>query len=114
MNRYLNFITISLIALFFSACGGGSGDTLEGGNNIADSNTTVSITAKRAIVDCNNSNSDIGINDCGNEDTPDYYTCLESNDTIIKDNNNTTIQILHDIDDNKKVCVQSGSAYVLK
>jgi hypothetical protein len=102
VNRYLTSITILVITLFFSACGGGSGDTFE------DSSTKI------IIIDCNNSNSEIGTNDCGDEDTPDYYTCLESGDTLIKEDENTIVEIVHDIDDNKKVCVQSGSAYILR
>lgn len=42
----------------------------------------------------------------------DGYETLQSNDTIIKDEDNTTIAIYHDEDGLKKVCLVSGNAHI--
>ena len=103
MKKYLKFIYILGIILFINACGGGD-NTQEGGDE----------QNKIVIIDCNNSNNDIGVNDCGDSTVPDYYTCLKSNDTIVNTTDDTNVSIVHDIDDNKKVCTLNGSAYILR
>ena len=42
------------------------------------------------------------------------YISLESGDTIIKDEDNTTLSIFYDAEGNEKVCLVEGKAHILK
>jgi len=42
------------------------------------------------------------------------YTPLQSGDIISKDEENTTINILHDQSNNKVACVESGGASIIR
>jgi hypothetical protein len=87
MMRRIYIVSVSFItALFLSACGNG---------NSLDSSKT-----PRDIVDCN---STTVITD---------YTQMYSNDTIINDEDNTTISTYHDTSGNKYVCTQTGKAHL--
>jgi len=104
-RKYLIISSISL-ALLLSACGGGSGSTtFEGSGSIT-------------IIQCDNSNSAIATNDCGDSTTPDYYTCLKSNDTLVSENDNTLLEIIDKADGSKKVCIKdttpSGAAHIVR
>jgi hypothetical protein len=44
----------------------------------------------------------------------DNYETIEGGDVIIKKEDNTTISTYHDVDNVKKICVESGSAYILR
>lgn len=100
----VNIITLSF---FLSACGGGSGDTTY-------MNTTTNEDTKITIINCDNSNDLIADHSCDNVIVPDYYTCIQSGDTLVKDDSNTIIKVIGDSNDNKKVCVVSGSAHLLR
>ena len=101
-NIYLITNSIAL-ALLLSACGGGGG----GGTAIGGGSTQVK------IIDCNNSNSAIATNDCGDALIPDYYTCIQDLDTLVKEDDNTTVEIMHSGSE-RKVCTVSGAAHLLR
>ena len=42
------------------------------------------------------------------------YTPLQSGDTLVKDDDNTSVKIYHDVNGIKKVCLVSGSAHILR
>jgi len=97
------FLVTLLALLFMSGCGGGSNDatTTDGVNSIV-------------VVSCANTNSEVATNDCGDTDTPDYYTCIESGDTLEEQEQNTTVEIITMQDNTQKVCVKSGSALLVR
>lgn len=96
MKNYIKYISIvSLTALFLSACGG------EDGSFKGEGSTTISLVGITCVT--TPTATDI-----------DGYETLESGDTIIKDDDNTSISIYHDVDGLKKVCLVSGSAHILR
>ena len=98
--RYISIlITMLFISLFLSSCG--TGGTSEKGN------------ISTVVVLCDNSNSATATNDCGDSSIPDYYTCLKDGDTLIEDDANSIVKIIH-TPTNKKVCVQSGTAHIIR
>ncbi len=42
------------------------------------------------------------------------YITLEKDDLLVNDENDTKIEIYHDENDNKKVCLINGSAHILR
>lgn len=89
-----------IIALGFSACGGGGGSdaSFESGNGTVQIDIDVQCVTNPALNDI------------------DTYIELKSEDTISK-NGDVTIVTYHDIDGNKKVCKDqnsTGSAYILR
>ncbi len=44
----------------------------------------------------------------------DAYVTLQSNDTIVKDDSNTSVSIYHNTNGNKKVCLNSGTAHIVR
>jgi len=82
---YLILNSISL-ALLLSACG--TGDMSE------DTNTGDNV--KVVVTACNT------------------YTIIQSGDTLVKDSDNTSIITVFNSDGLKKVCVQTGSAHILR
>lgn len=89
-TKYLVYLLSAIVALTFTACGGGSSADFEG--------TSTSIS----VVDCNSST-----------DITDY-TELLSGDVIVKDESPTEISTYHDIDGNKRVCVDIGAAHIVR
>lgn len=82
------------LALFFAACGGG-GDS--------------------ASFDGNSTGNQIDINvTCTTPATISSYIALVSGDVIVQTGSNTTIETYHDINGDKRVCLVSGSAYILR
>lgn len=95
MKQYFKLTAIAVsIALFLSACGGEDA-------SFKEESTTISLVG----IDCVTTPTATDI---------DGYETLESGDTIIKDDDNTTISIYHDVDGVKKVCLVSGSAHILR
>lgn len=88
--KYLTYFLVTLGALTFTACGSGDADFS------GTSGSTVS------IVDCNSSTV---VTD---------YTPLQSADVVVQDDNNTIVNTYHDIDGNKRICVDSGSAHIVR
>ena len=83
-NIYLIISSITL-ALLLSACGGGGSEG-----------------------SFNNSETLITIPSC------EIYEDIITGDTIIQDQNNTSIKTVFNIDGTKKVCVLTGSAHIIR
>jgi len=90
MKILYSLIIALFVSLVFSACGSG-----DGGFSFIPS-------SDNEIIKCDATN-----------DIPNGYTTLNSGDTIVKSSENTVISIFHDNNNNKKVCVVSGDAYIL-
>ena len=97
MKNIILFLSMLLTTLLFTACshGGGSDD-----NN----GTTISLVDVKCVT--GNPTSD---------DISNYETLL-SKDTIVKDDNNATVIIYHDVTGVKKVCLvdNGSSAHILR
>lgn len=91
-NIYL-ILNITLLSLFFISCGGGGG----GSSSDASFDT-----------------GDIKINVLICNESAPVYTDIKKGDLLVKQTDSTIVQIVHDSDDNKKVCVVSGSAHLLR
>jgi len=91
-------VAIITIAISFDACS--DSDT----KSTDDSNKTV-VTTIEIDVPCtvDTTTSDI-----------ESYITLESGDTIIKDEDNTTVSIFYDAEGNEKVCLVEGKAHLLR
>ena len=66
------------------------------------------------VIRCDNSNALSATDDCGSALVSDYYTCIQDGDSLVKESSNTTVKLLHDSQNNKKVCVQTGTAYLIR
>ncbi len=86
---------LTLATLSFTACGGGSDDA-----SFANSETLIDIT-----IPCQTTPT--------TTDIANYIT-VSSGDVIVKDDDNTTISIYHDINNTKKVCLVSGLAHIIR
>jgi len=42
------------------------------------------------------------------------YTVVQTNDLLVKDEDNTTIKTVHDVNGTKKICTLSGSAHIIR
>ena len=80
------YLTISLIALvlFLSACGSDGDGKFDTGEE------------------------KITVNIC------ETYVILQTNDLLVKDEDNTEVKIIHDSNNIKQVCVVSGSAHIIR
>ena len=99
--------SLILLAFIFNACSNGSccnGD-------ITDIDAEA-IIKKIAVVSCDNSNG--AVNDCGNSNNHEYYTCIKSGDSLIQDSDGTSVEIISSSNNRKKVCVRSGSTHILR
>ena len=76
---------IAFIMLFITACSDGKGKFDTG-------------TSKIDIADCNTSS----------------YTTMQDNDLLVEDSDSTLLQIIHDSNGTKKVCIQTGSAHIIR
>jgi len=85
---------LSLLTLGFSACGGGSDASFE------NSETIIPVT-----IDC--------VTTPDSNDIATYIT-LSSGDVIVKDDDNTSVSIYHDINGTKKICLEYGVAHIVK
>jgi len=84
-----------MIAISFTACGGGSDDTEE--------KDPVPTVEKRQI--------DIDVL-CSNPPTINEYIKLQTDDKLIEDENNTVINIFHSENNTKVVCLEEGKAHI--
>ena len=85
MKKLYIVLTITFAALLLSACGGG-------GSNGSFSNAEQTI----AIPNC------------------ETYENILDGDTVIQDQNSTSIKTVFDANGTKKVCVLTGSAHILR
>jgi len=91
-RKYIIQIALSfLLAISFSACGGGSDASFE------NSETMIPIDVN-----------------CTTPATIATYITVNSGDAIVKEEENTTISIYHDINGTKKICLESGKAYIIR
>ena len=86
---YLILSSISL-ALFFNSCGGGSGDMTD----------RVDLTGTNIInvVDCNTN----------------QVTDILRGDTLVRDTNTTIVTLVENVNNTKNVCVNNGSAHIVR
>lgn len=84
MKNIYKLILVPLITLLFSACG-------DEGEGKFDTGTT-----------------QINITNC------ETYITLQEGDLLVKDNDNTSIKIIHNINNTKQVCVRTGSAHLIR
>jgi len=87
MKKIILIVSSLLIALLFSACGGGDG---EGNFDTGEQ--------KIDIVKCDTNTS----------------TVIVTNDLLVKDDSNTTVKIVHDANGTKTICVLTGSAHLIR
>lgn len=95
MIKIASLSLLTLITLSFTACGGGSDDA-----SFKNSETLIDIT-----IPCQTTPTQTDIAN---------YITVNSGDVIVKDDENTTISIYHDINNTKKVCLVSGSAHIIR
>lgn len=88
MKNIYKILTPISLALILSACGGDE-------------------------ASYKNSEEQIPIVECNTTETI-KYTPIQINDTLVKTDTNTSVQIVHDSNDTKKVCTTIGSAYLLR
>lgn len=91
--KTVTFLTIIITS--FTACGGGGSSS-----SFENSETLIPITI--ACV-TNPTSTDI-----------DLYETLNSGDVIIKDTSDAVVSIYHDVLGNKKVCLVSGIAHIVR
>ena len=102
MNKLNNKIKIAGLCIFavisITACGGGGGSSASFSN--AENKIDINVSCVTNPTATNISN----------------YITLLSGDTIVKEENNTTVSIYHDINGTKKICKvgTTGSAYILR
>ena len=97
-NNMIKIASLSLltIATFsFTACGGGNDDA-----SFKNSETMIPID-----MNCTVSPTQTDIAN---------YITVNSGDVIVKDDDNTTISIYHDVNNTKKVCLVSGLAHIIR
>lgn len=82
----------SLLTLILSGCGGGGGGSSDASFDTGDT--------KIPVVICNN--------------TTPIFTNIEVGDLLVKETSSTLVNIVHDSNNNKKVCVISGAAHLLR
>ena len=95
MKKIILIITLTILSIGFSACGGG--DSSSGGTPITPATEIIPITVT-----------------CTTPATLETYMTLQSSDTIVKESVDAVVTIYHDADGIKKVCLESGSAHVVR
>ena len=84
MRNIYLLISSITLALFLSACGDDGDGKFDTGEE------------KITVTTCEN------------------YITLQTNDTLVKDDNNTTVKIIHDSNNTKQVCIVTGSAHIIR
>ena len=85
MMKRIYIVLSSIIVLIFTACGDNGDGKFDTG------------LEKVIVVTCSNG-----------------FTTIDEGDILAKDEDNTVIQIVHDSNNTKKVCVDTGSAHIIK
>ena len=127
----IKYILFIIITFMFIGCGGGSGDaTYDDGSVVIDNNGDVvsegdsSSSSSSVGGDSSSSSSNVGGGGSSSGTTNNAilvtisncntYTPLQTNDSIIKDSDPTTLQINTYADDSKEVCIVNGNAHILR
>ncbi|WP_415249815.1 hypothetical protein [Sulfurimonas sp.] len=84
MKNVYLIVMVSVVGLLLSACSGGEGSFDTGEEKIT-------------ITHCS-----------------ETYITTQLNDLLIKDESDTTIEVLHDVNGTKRVCVLTGSAHIIR
>lgn len=100
MKKIISIILPITIAIVFTACGGGGGDSSFSNNSNGTSNN-IPINIPCLV-------GNISINDFSS------YLTLNSGDEILKNDDSTVVTIYHNVSGEKKVCLNSGSAYIVR
>lgn len=95
MKNIILILTLTFITVGFSACSEDSGSTQE----------VPAVLEIPITMQCVSSPTAADI---------DAYETLISADTIVKDEDNTTISTFTALDGEKKVCLVSGSAHIVR
>lgn len=90
--KKFNYIFVIAIAFFINACGG------DGSSAFTQETIDINVSCVTSP-----SSSDI-----------DTYLTLESGDSIVKDEDGTVVSTYHNSDGDKKVCLNSGKAHIVK
>lgn len=102
MNKlYKNLLVVTLLVLVtlsFNACGGGGGD--DAGFTNTSSENRINID-----VNCITPVTTVAINS---------YVTMLSGDVLVQATNNTVVETYHDTNGTKKICLVSGSAYLIR
>ena len=96
MIKIASLSLLTLATLSFTACGGGSDDA-----SFKNSETMIDID-----VNCT-----VGTQ---TQTTIDTYIPVYSGDVIVKDDENTSVSIYHDINGTKKICLEYGNAHIIR
>ena len=97
--RVLHILIAITTTILLTACGGGGGG---GGTAIGGGTIQIQIT------DC--ATGSVGTDDCGSGS--DHYTCMQANDTIVQNTDDTVVTIVEN--ETRKICVVSGAAHLLR
>jgi hypothetical protein len=95
MIKIATLSLLTLATLSFTACGGGSDDA-----SFKNSETMIDI--------------DVNCTVAPNQATIDTYIPVYSGDVIVKDDENTSVSIYHDINGTKKICLEYGNAHIIR
>jgi len=91
MKNIISITIFIFVTIGFTACGSGGDASFKNGETIIP-------------IDVN----------CTTPATIATYIPLQSGDAIVKEEDNTTVNIYHDLDGTKKVCLDSGKAHILR
>lgn len=92
-NKYiLQIALVSLLAISFTACGGGGDDA-----SFKNSETMIPVDVL-----------------CVTPADISSYIPLQSGDVIAKEDDNTSVSIYHDVNGTKKICLESGTAHIIR
>lgn len=93
MKKIYSIILLIAVSLNFTACGGGGGDA----------------SFKNAVIDIN-----ISCVLAPTSNDFNSYLTLYSGDEIVNDEPNTLVTTYHNINGEKKVCLNSGKAHIVR
>ena len=89
---------ITLVTISFNACGGGGGDDAGFSNATTENRINIDVTCITPVTT-------VAINS---------YVTMLSGDVLVQATNNTTVETYHDTNGTKKICLVSGSAYLVR
>lgn len=92
MKKIYSIVLLIAVALGFTACGGGGGSSF-----------------KNAIIDIN-----VACVASPSSNDFDTYITLYSGDEIVNDEAGTLVTTYHNINGEKKVCLNSGKAHIVR
>jgi hypothetical protein len=99
MKKYITRLIAVLMTVWLSACSGGGGDA-----SFVNGETVISLASVLCVTDTPTS-TEIS-----------NYETLQSGDTVVKEDDNATVIIYHDVTGTKKICLvdNGSSAHILR